>query len=610
MTSRLRPITRRAPRSPFHGQDRQEFLITAAFVTIMALLAVGLVAAVALSYYDHNIRPVARVGAFEIPPQLTRDRGVLLDLRLSREEGRLRELLQSGEIDRATYNVQLQDVERRQQEVEFGAREGLIDLIFQAQLAAEEGITVSEADIDAGVEREFSAPERRRVEVVFVDPAKLTDEAPTTATRRQALQRAQEALAALESGTPFASVATQYSTHESALSGGDYGIISADNPLDPDWIDAVFRVGEGETTEVVAGRDGIYRIGRVTEILPGQPNPAYRRDVLERMSLDRVRQFVGWEIAADRLREAIVEREIATPTEQIRLAHIFIEDTAAAEPDESPPADEEGEIHYSEILYAPNDDPESAADLDASDPAWEAARLEADAAAAELRAISDTEPRTERFAEIARTTSDSEISGEEGGDVGFQPRELMADEVANALFGAGHQTGDIIGPVKGETGYYVLIFHEQRPSARERLEQLKAELAAGADWDDLVERYSDDEEEGSTGDLGWFTREMLSGVEEEVADKLFALQAGEVSEPIEIGTSTHIFKVLERGTRPLDPDQVLRIRDPQGGAFERWYSEKKEEAEASGVIHRPGQEPDPTVEPLPGEEDLPPAEDE
>lgn len=605
MTSRLRPVTRRTRRFTGHGQDRQDILVTAGFAAVVVSLVLILVGAIAWNYYEQNIRPVARVGPTEIAPQLARDRLALLDLRISREEGRLGEMRTSQEIDQATFNLRMQDLRTRSQELQFGATENLIDLIFQAQLAEQEGISVSQADIEAAVSREFSGPERRRIEVVIVEPAKLAEDGTvTSAIRRQALTRAQEALAALDAGTPFATVAAQYSTHDSASAGGEYGVISQDNPLDRDFVPAVFDLAEGEWTGVIAGQDGIYRIGRVTGIEPRQPDPGYQDRLLARMSNDRVRQLVGWEVAADRLKEMIVERELSGPTEQIHLAHIFIENTAVDEDDEEP-TDEDGEIHYSEILLSPNDDPEGAEDLESTDPAWEAARVEAEGFAAELRAVADVEARGERFAEIARTESDSAISSPDGGDVPFTSRDLMPDIVADALFDAQHQPGDIVGPILGETGYYVLMFHEHRGSPLQRLEQLKAEVAAGGDWNELVAKYSDtDEDPPGDGEIGWFTREMLTGLEEEIVEQIFGLQAGQVSEPIELGTSTHIFKALERRVRPLDPDQVLRIRDPLGGAFENWYSDKKEEAERQGVIVRPGQEPDDDGDLLPGEDGL------
>jgi len=606
MTSRLRPTIRRSRRFSGHGQDRHDFLITAGFAAIVASLVVILVGAFAWTYYEQNIRPVARVGSVEIPPQLARERTLLLDFRLSREEGRLGEMRTTQEIDQATFTVQLQDVRTRQQELQFGATENLIDVIFQSQLAAREGITVTDADIDAALTREFSGPERRHIEVIYVEPSKLADDGQaTSATRRQAIARAQEALAALDSGTPFADVARQYSHHGSAPAGGDFGVISDDNPLDPDFIDAVFRLEEGAWTDVIAGRDGIYRIGRVTSIEQRQPDHGYEDRVISRLSRERVRQFIAWEVAAERLKEEIVRRELAGPTEQIHLAHIFIENTAVVEDEaeEPPPADDEGEIHYSEILYAPKDDPTTADDLAEDDPAWEAARLEAEATLTALRAITDPEDRAERFAEIAREESDSAISKPDGGDVPFTPRDLLPDVVADALFEGEHAAGDVIGPVRGETGYFVLMFHEHRGSPLQRLEELKAELAAGADWNAMVAKYSDTEEDPpGEGELGWFTREMLTGIEEDVIAKIWALQAGQISEPVELGTSSHIFRALERGVRELDPDQVLRIRDPQGGAFERWYSDEKEAAEDADLITRVGDEDDGDL--LPGEDDL------
>ena len=95
---------------------------------------------------------------------------------------------------------------------------------------------------------------------------------------------------------------------------------------------------------------------------------------------------------------------------------------------------------------------------------------------------------------------------------------------------------------------------------------------------------SDGPEAEDGGEIGWLTRDQLST---DIADKVFALAAGQVSEPIELGEGFYFIKAEEKAVRPLDPDQIPQIR---ATAFGNWYDEKKTAAEADGTIVRSGEE--------------------
>src|SRR6185503_12246233 len=140
-------------------------LVNVGFLVLIVLLGVGLVLAIALSYYDSNLRPLAHVGGVEISPAMVRDRMALDGERFSRDEGRLRELQINNEIDLATMSSKTDDLQAKAQQLTADlASEELIDLIFQSQLAGEEGVAPSDADITAAVDKEFSTPERRHIQ--------------------------------------------------------------------------------------------------------------------------------------------------------------------------------------------------------------------------------------------------------------------------------------------------------------------------------------------------------------------------------------------------------------------------------------------------------------
>jgi parvulin-like peptidyl-prolyl isomerase len=570
-------VARSRRRNWFQGEDRQNFLVTAFFVGLIVLALVFLIGAVAVAYYNDNIRSVARVGSLELGPGLVRERAALLRNRIDLEVRRITPAIIDGELDATRGQQRVTELGQQRDEIGTVAIEGLIDIIYQSQLAADRGITVSEQEVDQRMADELATTERRHVWAIEVEPqAADEEEGPTLNERREARERAEQALAELNAGADFATVAREYSTAESAAQGGDLGVISRLAPVDEFWIDAVFKLAEDGTTAVIAGADDVYRIGRVTEIQPRNEEPGRRSALLRDLSEERYREFLRYELAAEKLSNEIVAETIAAPVDQIRLAHIFIEGATAGEDEDGA---EGGEIQYSEIGFAPNDNLEDAPDLPQDDPAWEAARQEAQAAFDELQAISDPEERAERFAELA---ADSDLpSADRDGDAGFFTRDVVPEPVAEALFDSEHQEGDLIGPLRAPAAYYVMLFHERRGSPADRLAAVQAALAEpDADFAAIAAEHSDGENAEDGGELGWFTREMLNPT---IADDIFELSSGEVGEPMDLGEGAWLFKALERAERPLDADQLTDVR---ANAFERWYAPLKDEAENQRVIVR------------------------
>ncbi len=492
MTFRLRSKTSRARRNPFETEERRDTLVIVGFVSLIVLLIVGVVAAFALSYYDQNIRPLAQVGGKDISPGLLRDRVNLDQARLTRDEGRYRVLQQTNEIDAAQLSTALDDINTKTQGLTpDSVTEELIDLMYQDQLAGSEGVAPTSAEIDAAVDKEFNTPEQRHVFEIAVKPEVTGDNAPTVAQRQAAIDKANQALAELNAGADFATVAQKYGSNTSAANGGDEGFMSANNPVDAAWTKALFGLAQNGTTPVMASLgcsrpdagDCLYRIGRVTEIRPGALDQAYKDRVMAKMSADELRQIVGWETSAGKLRDKITTASTTGNVDQVHLAEIIIRNTETDQTDD--PTAKDGEVHFSQILYAPNDNPDTAADLPETDPAWVKARTDADAAVAELNGITDVQARTDKFAEIAKASSDDDATKAAGGNVDFETRSLMPTNVAAALFDSQHQKGDVIGPIKDETGYYVrssTIGAAHRRSALPPSRQTSPPASTGTRW--------------------------------------------------------------------------------------------------------------------------------
>lgn len=580
MTLRLPKLERprRGPRTPHADpEERFQFLVTIGFIGLIALVLLILVGALALNYYNANLRPVATVFGGSI----TRDEWVtrtdLTLYRLDRARRQLREAVAAGYVDQAVADQRESQLVTAAQNAESSALDSLVDLKFQGRLAATRGIAITEEEVDSAIAEEASNPERRRVQVVFVEPQ--TDDpaaGPTAEEDAAAAEIARQAVEDLEEGFPFAQVAQQYSTDISKENGGEYGIITKENVSDPAWVEALFELELNGTTEIIKGEDGIYRIGRVTEILPMAEDPLFYPLLEQDLTRETYREQVRQEQLASKLREQVTEEVLAAPVEQVNVAEILIE--VSGTEDE---ASGEGEVNAAHILYSPNGDPEAAATLPPEDPAWQAAKEAAQATTDRLRAITDVEERIAAFAQTAEAESDDTGSGSAGGDLGWFPRTgQYVNELTDPLFeDETLERGDIAGPFRTAFGYHVVLFQNRRGSSAERVEEVEAALAEpGADFAEVARELSDGEEAADGGALGWLIEPQLPA---EAAAVLFTLKVGEVTEAISSEQGFRFYKVLDREERPADATQEELLRST---AFADWYQPQRDAAEAAGSI--------------------------
>ena len=303
------------------------------------------------------------------------------------------------------------------------------------------------------------------------------------------------------------------------------------------------------------------------------------------MSWDAYRSNVRQETTADTLETAIAAGATTGDKPQLHIAEIWLEgDPEAA-------ADDSGKIRASHILYSPEDDPSRASSgsngttggIPDTDPSWTVAQAEAGLASQELAAITDVAEREAAFAAMAKAHSDDLGSGAKGGDLGYFDSTTMVAEFADALFDHVDtlKPGDVVGPIKTDFGYHLIMFQDYQPPVAERLDALKTELAkTDVDFASLAKSSSDGAQAPVGGDLGWVAEGQLP---EEVVTALAALATGAVSEPIALDDGYHVYQLIERADRPLDPAQVAELK---ATAFDDWYGPQRDAAEESGAISR------------------------
>ena len=98
----------------------------------------------------------------------------------------------------------------------------------------------------------------------------------------------------------------------------------------------------------------------------------------------------------------------------------------------------------------------------------------------------------------------------------------------------------------------------------ETAKEIIAKLEAGEDWDALAAEYSlDTGNKDYGGSLGWFGRDVMVDEFEEAA---FALEPGEISDPVKSDFGWHIIASDGKEMRPVDDEAAVRDE-----LFNEWY---------------------------------------
>ena len=210
------------------------------------------------------------------------------------------------------------------------------------------------------------------------------------------------------------------------------------------------------------------------------------------------------------------------------------------------------------------------------------------------------------FAAAAVRYSDSP-NALEGGDLGWRPESEIPPAFAQQV--KSMQAGQMIGPIRGSSGFQLLRLVETRsgaaatPSqvtqyrvrhilingddaaAQAKAETIRARLAGGADFAKLAQEESQDatsRERG--GDLGWMTIESFGP---ELGPRIAGLRDGEFTPPVKSPGGWHIIQVVERrqadanagteqqraairetiGRRKLEDEYTRFLQEMRGDAF-------------------------------------------
>lgn len=571
MTFRTKPAVKRSHRPSWESDDRRNLFTNIGFGLAVLFGVVALVGAGVATYVDDHFAEVASVNGTKISKDQFRDRAKVDAFRIDQAEAQVRDQLNLGRITDSESETRLALYEQQRESLAQSTLERLIDVALQGQLAAGRGIVVDDAKIDQRLVDEATHQEQRHVLLISVTP-ELTAGAkePTDAQKAAAKAKADQALADINAGKPFEEIAKAVSTDGWATAGGDTGWALADDASYAEgFLAAVFALPVDGLTEVLAGPDGTYRIGKVTEIAPETVDGDWLQRIEEaEIPMQAYRDAVRGDLVRDELTAAVLAEVTEKPTAQRRVSEIFIS-TASYEG----PGDE---VKVRHILYTPGDTaPGSASPAPSDDPAWSGAQAKAQATYDRLKAlVGQPDELAKQFAEIAGTDSKDTGSGAAGGELPYFTQGQLDRGFADAIFKEGLKKGDLLPPVQSQYGWHVILFEDRRQPPESRINgvQLLAN-SPDADFAKLAAEHSDGAEAAQGGDLGWVAQYQLDA-EREAA--IFGAPVGKVSDVLETTDGFYLFLVREEQTRKPDGEQLATL---ESGAFQNWYAAEKAKAD-------------------------------
>jgi parvulin-like peptidyl-prolyl isomerase len=567
MTDRTRSSSNR-PRRAGDGGGRHTLYVNLALfgsVVIGVLLFVG---ALAANYWSDHFTEVAKVNGVSINQDQLVARAKVDAFRIDYQVRRIRDEVNAGRLDQATADQETSALQQSRQSVSTNAPERLIDAELQAQLAKQQGVDVTDAQIDQRLIDEATTTEQRHVFEITIQP-ELSSGAttPTPAQDAAAKAKADQALADLKGGKAFADVAKAVSKDAYAAAGGDTGWVRSDGGgLDTDLLAAVFKLGANSLTDVLKGTDGSYRIGKVTEIAPPSTDASFKQEISDAgISSDAYRAAVRADLVRKALGDKIVAGITDQPTDQRRVAEIFLSTSSYQAPGD--------QVKVRHILYTPGDkDPSAIAALPSNDPGWDTAKAKAQATYDALKGLTGDALST-KFAEIAKTDSKDTSSGADGGNLPYFTEGQVDPTFGAAIFQPGLKQNQLLPPVKSQYGWHVILYLERRPAPEARMNALTVRLAAGADFATVARAESEASDASKGGEMGWIAPYQIDAAKEKA---IFAAPVGKIGDVYTASDGLYLFKVEETANRKPDGDQLTTLKS---SAFQNWYAAQKLQAD-------------------------------
>jgi parvulin-like peptidyl-prolyl isomerase len=558
MTYRSRPAPRRRRRARWQDELRTQRLLVAGFAGAIAI-ALGLFGMTAWNgYNDSHLRQVLMVEGTTVTREALDLRQAIIGAELQATGLDLNGQL--GGARDAVLQQQLGVIVDQFNNLTSTATGSVVDGLFQATRAAELGIGVSSAEIDAEIATRQTLPARVQLSLISVNA--LPDDAPigtepTEDDFARAEAEADDARAELDAGGDFVAIAAERS--DDAGSAQTEGLVGWVEETDVQY-GYLFPLADGAEAGDLVGPSRTetgYAVLRVDARTEGGPFTTLV-DLLAsaRVTTADYGAYVADELQRRAFRAYFEQEVVVSPAPQREIAQILVLN------DQGAPVPKQRLRHLLAQPLPGAEDQSVATEAD-----WAAALARAEAWYAEVQ-----EPDADWFALAGQ--SDDPGSRNNGGDLGwYDPTSgQFVPEFEAAV--ARLAVGEISEPVRSQFGYHVIQVTDQRTTALDFAQNLIDELQADPEsFGTLAIANSEDSAtRADEGYAGWVARyEETAGREAAI----FALEeVGDISTtPVVEGNQIWIFKLLDSAeSRAIDNTRLTTIRST---GYTRWYEELK-----------------------------------
>jgi parvulin-like peptidyl-prolyl isomerase len=579
----MNPIARLRARAAAKYQAADKTALTnLTFVVAIGLAGVLLVGVAGYSVYDSTWAPAVQVNDAGFNKAEAKNRAEVTAFQIALQGSRIRARVAAGTMTNSAGDAALQALNEQAEGISNQVTTDLVDTLLIRDLAAANGVTADPAVVASEWAKETTLPELRLFRRISIDAANdPKTKSPTAATRAAAKAKAEAILAEIKAGGDFATIAKRDSDDSFAELGGLVGWTAKDeDPTDDLGYEAAWALtpsADGSTqpmTDVIARSDDQFVIFRLEKSQASKLDPDFDKQVsdagIDRGLYERMTEERALSIA---LSEKITAQLLAGPVEQREVSYVAA----------SVPESDAAQVQVSHILFSPKDDPNTAGDLDPTDPAWAAAEKEANDLVARLKNGSDFETEAKK--------SDDTSSGADGGLLAWAPKGTYVPEFDNAIWADGVKGDDILGPIKTQFGYHVIKFDARRASLKDRLDELATSLAAaGVDFEEAATTATNTIEELTFASPGYVPKYTVNP---ELGAVVWGLKAGGTSAVIESSNTYLIVHVDGVEMRELTDDQIEGIK---GSGFSIWLDRYRSAARVAidgAVVQEAGASPIP-----------------
>ena len=562
MSFRNRPTLDRKHRPRWQDELRTQQVMVGGFALAIAV-AIGIfVATVWSSFYDANLRQVALVDGTPIDrAQMTRQVDILRS-ELSATGIDLQNRL--GGARDVILNQQLQTIQDTLNAAQSTASDSLVNSLILKEHAADYGIVVTPAEIDAEVAARRTHPDRAQLSLLLVFPKKAADAPagsdPTQEEWDAAKATVTDLLDQINGGADFATLAANNSDDSSKNQQGLLGWIEPDDPLFGDYFTAAADAAKGTVLGPLKNDLGWYLLKVEDRTAAG------RNELLDNLlsssgiSDQQYRDYISNELLRRKARDYFSSQVVTRYQPQRKVAQIFIND------DQGQPIPKE-RIRHILIQPIPGEQDQSAATQEQ----WDAALAKAQ----ELR--TELEKPNADWNELAKQSGDTG-SASRGGMLGwFDPASMATQFVPEFAAAVGAlRVGELSEPVKTDFGYHLIQITDTRTSAIAQADEIVQKARQNPDsFGDLAKDQSEDASSATNGgELGWIGHYQVDAARDQAIFSLTTI--GQISDPVITSSGIYIYKLDDSSPARYMPEQQRNSIANSG--YSRWLAELKNAA--------------------------------